>query len=74
MENPTFSGATIGTAELAARFGLEANQRAALVRRLNSHNIPFFRGREGPWTTLDALNYAFGVRRDSPFRKAITID
>lgn len=56
-----FSGATVGPEEIAARAGFEPNQRQAMSRWLDRHHVRYFLGRDGPWTTVEALNKALGV-------------
>lgn len=47
-------------ADLAAAYGYS---RAADVRRcLTRDGIKFFEGRDGPWTTMDLINAAGGLR------------
>lgn len=47
---------------------LTGYQRQGDIERwLRQNGVPFFRGRVGVWTTLDAVNQALGLaRRPSP--------
>ena len=41
---------------------LTGYQRAADIERwCDRHGVRYFRGRAGPWTTIDALNAALGI-------------
>lgn len=56
-----YSGATVGHEELAERVGVKPGSRIALQKRLDKLGIRYFTGDGGPWTTVDALNYALGI-------------
>ena len=40
------------------------NRAADIEKWCDRHGIRYFHGRNGPWTTLDALNAALGLRTD----------
>jgi len=50
----------LDTAELAKRTGYE--RPADIARCLRKQGIHVFDGRNGPWTTLELVNYAGGIR------------
>ena len=40
-------------------------RRADIERSLSAQGIKFFYGKNGPWTTIDLINYAGGIRAGS---------
>ena len=40
-------------------------RRADIERSLSSQGIRFFYGKNGPWTTIDLINYAGGLKPGS---------
>lgn len=59
-------------ADLAAAYGYS---RAADVRRcLTRDGIRYFEGKDGPWTTLDLVNAAGGLRAGTAVSEADPYD
>lgn len=56
----TLPATTVSSSALSELTGY--TRQADLEKWCARSNVPFFRGRAGIWTTLDALNAALGVR------------
>jgi hypothetical protein len=53
---------TVSAEKLASLTGYR--RQADIEKWLVQHNVRFFYGKNGVWTTLDALNFALGIPRD----------